>query len=165
MKTVYLLRHAQAESSSGVESDHERELTAQGERDARRLGRFLGATDQIPDRLVTSTAVRARATAVHLPEGGQWMADVPMREVRELYDGDAEDVLDAIRATGDAAGSVLVVGHQPTWSQTVRRLAGNAQIKMPTGTCACIDVDTDDWEEIAFGDGAIDWLLPPRMLR
>ena len=165
MKRIYLLRLVDALPREDFESDHARELTGEGDRDARRLGRFLSATDQIPDRIVTSTAVRARATAAELPEGGQWMTDVPVRETRSLYECDAEDVLEEIRTTGADARSVLLVGHQPTWGAAVRQLAGDARVNLPPCACVRIDVETDAWDTIQFGDGAVDWVLPPRLLR
>lgn len=165
MKRIYLVRHANALPREDFESDHARELTGEGDRDARRLGRFLSATDQIPDRIVTSTAVRARATAAELPEGGQWMTDVPVREARSLYECDAEDVLDEIRTTGADARSVLLVGHQPAWGAAARQLAGDANVNLPPCTCVRIDIDTDDWASVEFGDGRMDWLLPPHLLR
>ncbi len=166
MKTLYLVRHAQAHSGTSYDRDHARELTADGERDARRLGRFLSATDQIPDRLVASTAVRARDTASLLPDGGQWAVDVPLRTERSLYDGEGEeDVLRAVHAVDAEAESALLVGHQPTWGDVVRRLAGDARVRLPTGAGVRIDVSVDTWTEVAWGAGVVEWVLPPRLLR
>lgn len=165
MKSIYLVRHADAHSGKSYDTDHDRELTADGEGDARRLGRFLAATDQIPDQILTSSAVRANDTATLLPEGGQWMADVPIESTRRLYEGGVQDVLEAIRAVDGSMRSVLLVGHQPTWGEVVRRLAGDAQIRLPTGTGVRIDMERNKWSAAQFGDGVVEWVLPPRLLR
>ena len=165
MKSIYLVRHADAHAGHSYDSDHDRELTADGAGDARRLGRFLAATDQIPDRIFTSSAVRAEETATLLPDGGQWMADVPIEARRNLYEGGVQDVLETIQGIDSSARAVLLVGHQPTWGEVVRRLAGDARIRVPTGTGVRIDLDIDAWTDAAFGDGIVEWVLPPRLLR
>jgi phosphohistidine phosphatase len=163
MKTIYLMRHAKAEPG-GSGSDHDRELTDDGRRQARRMGAFLRATDQIPDRIVTSTAVRARTTARALSEDGGWASEVPMRQASALYDGKVDDVLQEIQATRDGADSVLVVGHQPTWALAIGRLTGGSSVAFPTGACARIDVDADRWAKVREDTGRLAWLLPPALL-
>lgn len=164
MKTVYLLRHAEAEPPRYYDDDRDRELTTQGLRDARHLGRFLAATDQIPDRLITSTAVRARQTANALPEGGSWMVEVPQRASHALYEAESADVLEQIQATGGEARSVLLVGHQPTWGTAVSQFVGAANVSLPAGTCVRIDAEGDTWNEVAFGKGTLRWMIPPQLL-
>jgi phosphohistidine phosphatase SixA len=93
------------------------------------------------------------------------MADVPIETRRNLYEGGVQDVLETIQGVDSAARAVLLVGHQPTWGEVVRRLAGDARIRVPTGTGVRIDVDIDAWSTTAFGDGVVEWVLPPRLLR
>lgn len=164
MKIIYLLRHAEAESAAYYDDDHDRELTTQGYRDARRLGRFLAATDQIPDRFVTSTAVRARQTTEALPEGGQWMSDVPLRASHTLYQAESADVLEEIQSAGTQDRAILLVGHEPTWSTTVSQLIGAANVSLPAGTCVRIDMHADDWSNVDFGEGTLRWMIPPKLL-
>lgn len=164
MKTVYLLRHAEAEPARYYDDDRDRELTTQGVRDARRLGRFLAATDQIPDRLITSSAVRARQTAEALPEGGTWMTDVPQRASHALYQAESADVLEEIQVTGAEAGSVLLVGHEPTWGTAVSQFVGAANVSLPAGTCVRIDAEVEMWDAVTFGTGTLRWMIPPQLL-
>lgn len=124
MNTLYLLRHADAEPAKYYDDDRDRELTSTGQQDARRLGRFLAATDQLPDQFVTSTAVRARQTAEMLSKGEEWMSEVSLRPSHALYRAQPADVLAQIRATEDEVGGLLLVGHEPTWSTTVSQLVG-----------------------------------------
>jgi phosphohistidine phosphatase len=164
MKTLYLLRHADAEPAKYYDDDRDRELSSKGERDARRLGRFLAATDQLPDQFVTSTAVRARRTVEALPAGGEWQAEVPVRPSHALYQAQPADVLDEIQATDDDVQSILLVGHEPTWSTTVSQMIGAANVSLPPGTCVRIDVNGDAWSSLSFGDGTLRWMIPPKLL-
>ena len=158
MKTLYLQRHADAAGGGGYATDHARELTSEGEAEALRMGRFLGATGQVPDLILTSTAVRARQTAEAM--ASTFDADVPIESQKRLYEPSTQDVLDAVHALGDTVHSVLVVGHQPGWGKTVRALTG-ANVKMSTGAVACIDVPVDAWTRIHPDGGRLRWFCPP----
>ena len=164
MHTLYLLRHAEADPPEYYDDDQDRELSSEGGRDARRLGRFLSATDQLPDQMLASTAVRARQTAEALPEGGEWMADVPLRTSHALYQAQPADVLDEVQATENGVRALLLVGHEPTWSTLVSQLVGAANVALPAGTCVRIDTDVDEWKDLAFGDGTLHWMIPPKLL-
>jgi len=162
MRRLYLLRHADAASHRSHETDHDRPLTSTGHASARRLGTFLRRTDQIPDRVLSSDAVRALETAESVRK--TWEADVPLRTSEMLYQCEPRDVLDEIRLTSETAPSLLVVGHQPTWAATIRKLAGDAQVRLPTGTCVCLKLPSQPWADVKFGHAEIEWMLPPRLL-
>lgn len=164
MNTIYLLRHAEAEPAAYYDDDHDRELTRKGQRDARRLGQFLAATDQLPDQFVCSTAVRARRTAGLLPKGGQWMVDVPFRSTHALYQAQPADVLEEIQRADANVRAIMLLGHEPGWSTTVGHLLGSANVSLSPGTCVRIDTQTD-WSQIEFGDGVLRWMIPPALLR
>lgn len=165
MRTIYLLRHAKAQSGRGYDSDHARELAPKGHRQAQRLGRFLLAADQLPDRIVTSTAVRAHQTALGLSDDGRWGVDVPVRATQVLYECSVQDVLDEIHTTSPDARSVLLVGHQPTWAAAISELTGGSSIALPTGTCARLDASIAAWGDLDVGDARLAWLLPPSLLQ
>ncbi len=164
MNALYLLRHADAEPAKYYDDDQDRELSSEGQSDARRLGRFLAATDQLPDQMIASAAVRAHQTAEALSEGGEWMADVPLRTSHSLYRAQPADVLAAIHSTDDGRRALLLVGHEPTWSTTVSQLVGAANVSLPAGTCVRIDVGSSQWGDLSFGDGTLRWMIPPKLL-
>jgi len=164
MHTLYLLRHADAEPARHYDDDRDRELSSTGRRDARRLGQFLAATDQLPDQMSASSAVRARRTAEALLEGGEWGAEVPLRTNHSLYRSQPADVLDEIHSADDGLRALLLVGHEPTWSTTVSQLVGAANVSLPPGTCVRIDASVRRWGDLTFGDGTLRWMVPPKLL-
>lgn len=165
MNSIFLLRHAAAHHGRAYDHDKDRELTPEGVQDARRLGRFLGATDQLPDCFVTSTAVRARQMTDALPTGGQWNVEVPLRSTHALYEAEPADVLEEIQATKQEVRAVMVVGHEPALSTVASRLLGSANISFSPGTCVRIDAGPDRWQEVEFGSGVLRWMIPPTILR
>lgn len=164
MSVIYLLRHADAEPRKYYDTDHDRELNVDGQRDARRLGQFLAATDQLPNQIISSTAVRARQTAELLPEGGQWMDEVPFRSSHALYQAQPADVLTQIKSVDKRIEAVLLVGHEPTWSTVVSQLLGSANVSLSPGTCARIDLKAS-WQDVTYGGGILRWMIPPALLR
>jgi len=165
MNTLYLLRHADAEPGRSYDDDRDRPLTEEGYHDAGRLGQLLAATDQLPDGIVTSPAVRARQTAEALSERGQWQVEVPLRSSHALYQAQPAEVLEEIQALSDERRAVLLVGHEPAWSTAVSQLLGSANVSLPPGTCVRIDTEAPSWREVRFGEGRLRWMLPPTLLR
>ena len=113
-------------------------LHKRGVRDARRVGQFLTALDQVPDLVVSSPAVRAAETARLAAEGGGWTSTVELTD--ELYDSPAWKVMRLARETAKGAESLLVVSHEPTCSETFSELIGQGSVRMATGALARFDI-------------------------
>ncbi len=113
---LILWRHAEAEDG---QDDLARELTAQGHKQAERVGRWL--RKRLPEdfRVIASPALRTRQTA-------QGLAD-RFDIVDALAPGASARTV--LRAAGwpDAGDVVVVVGHQPTLGQTAALLLAGAE--------------------------------------
>jgi phosphohistidine phosphatase len=123
---IWLLRHGDAEQGS---PDAQRKLTQKGEEQSRQAGAALAALGVKPDACLTSPKVRAVQTAELACEP----LGVPVRVDDRLAGGpfDAEDL-----AAGQ--GEVVLVGHDPDFSQAVRDLTG-ARVQLKKGGLAGID--------------------------
>lgn len=163
MKTILLLRHGKSDWDADYVGDHERPLAKRGQKGARKIGRFITTARIVPDRALTSSAVRARETLATAAEAGGWTG--PARVTDALYEATAEEVLREIRKEPDDADTLIVVGHEPTWSTLVSQLIGGGRIEMKTAAVARVDVEVESWADVAPGRGALAFLLPPRALR
>ncbi|MFL5779564.1 MAG: SixA phosphatase family protein [Chloroflexota bacterium] len=154
---LYLLRHAHAgnpERWSGP--DEVRPLSAKGEAQADRLGRFLAGVHFRPDAIASSPKVRARQTADTVARHLALKVQIDER----LGGGLDERILDAVVADlGDPARPVLV-GHDPDFSELVASLTGSARVAMRKGAFVRIDVD----RPLRAGGGTLRWLVPPDLL-
>jgi len=116
---LWLLRHGEAVPHDS-KSDPERELTARGERQSAAAGAALARLGVEFDAIYTSPKVRAADTAKLAAEA----LNVAPEEEAVLADGferaDAIELLD--RHGADAR--VLVVGHDPSFTQVVYDLTG-----------------------------------------
>ena len=148
MKTLYLIRHAKSDWNASYGDDHERPLNKRGVRAAQLMGRFLRDVDQIPDAVVSSSAVRARTTVELMAAAGGWTC--PLRVTRRFYDTGPESVLQEVRTESDGYPSLLLAGHQPTWSSLIEELT---------------DFEVDRWSELSEGRGVLVFFVVPKLLQ
>ena len=161
MKTLYLNRHAKAGHNQGVRSDFERNLSDSGITDAAQMGGRLKSLGDIPDRMVSSPAVRALTTARLI--AGE--LNYPFEEIDqkpELYNADTNDILGVINQLEDSLQSVSIFGHNPGLSEMVNYLAGQLTESLPTCGIAKINFeDTESWAEVSYGTGNIEYIIRP----
>jgi phosphohistidine phosphatase len=153
---IYLLRHAHAGDSAAWRGpDSERPLSPKGRRQAQNLGQFLADRAFAADAIVTSPKLRALQTA-------QLVADALGVGV-SIDDrlGGALD-LDVLAALVDGTGgtSVMLVGHDPDFTDLAMALTGAAYLPMKKGALARIDTALP----IQPGTGILRWLLPPELV-
>lgn len=127
---IYLLRHGDAEPGNG--DDSARRLTAKGERQARDAGRALAALGTELDACLTSPKVRAAATAGLACEALGLEPEIAL----ELRGGGFDSL-----ALSAGRGDILLVGHEPDFSDEVARLTG-AKAKLRKGGLAIVDGTT-----------------------
>jgi phosphohistidine phosphatase len=120
---LYLLRHGDAEHESGEK----------GERQSRAAGAALAALGENLDACLTSPKVRALDTARLACES---LPGLEPEIVEELAGGE----LDAL-ALAAGRGDVLLVGHEPDFSNEVARLTG-AAVKLRKGGLAILEPST-----------------------
>jgi phosphohistidine phosphatase len=149
-RQLWLLRHGEAVPHDS-KPDEERELTARGERQALAAGAALARLGLELHACYASPKVRALGTA-ELACRSLGAEPVVERGLGEGFDRDA--AIELLRAHGDDA-RVLVVGHDPDFSQVVHDLTG-ARVDFPKGGVAAV--------REARGSGELVVLLRPREL-
>jgi phosphohistidine phosphatase len=162
MKYLLFFRHGKSDWDADYGDDHERPLARRGRKAAQKMGQYLSETGTIPDRILSSTAVRAYTTVELAMEAGGWEADVT--QTRKLYHASPSTLLDIIRATSDDIQILMLVGHEPTWSETIEGFIGGGAVQFPTAAMACIELEISNWNHAAFGKGLLKWLVIPKML-
>jgi phosphohistidine phosphatase len=106
MRTLVLLRHSKTEPARP--DDHSRRLTDRGREDAAEVRRWLTEQGVVPDRVVVSTAARARETW-ELAGVGTAKPEYDER----LYDASVDDLREVVEETGPDVATLLLVGHNP----------------------------------------------------
>ena len=148
MKTLYLLRHAKSSWSFDELSDQERPLNDRGRDDAPLMGQALAKRRICPDVLVSSPAVRAMSTAVLVARELRYPHEKIVVEPG-IYGAEVDDLLAIIKDLPDAAGSALLVGHNPTITETANVLSPSPLNEMPTAAVVCLRFACDHWAEVS----------------
>ncbi len=109
IRTLLLLRHAQTEDAAPGGRDHQRRLTAYGERQARAVGDRLRAEGIGIDVVLCSSAVRTRQTCalLGLPD------EVTVEVADAFYNAGADTLIEAVTALDGDVTTALIVGHAP----------------------------------------------------
>jgi phosphohistidine phosphatase len=155
---LYLLRHADAGDPTAWDGpDDDRPLSDKGEKQAERLGRFLAGAGFGPAAIITSPKVRAVQTARIVGEHLGLSAVVDDRLAGGL---DVETVEAILHDAGDPLRLILV-GHDPDFTDLVATLCGAARMPMKKGALARIDVA----RTLEPGGGILRWLVPPDLLK
>lgn len=162
MKTLLLFRHAKSDWDADFDHDHERPLNKRGKRAAKRMGRYLAEIHAAPGRVVTSSAVRARETVRLAAEAGEWKSEIEVD--KSLYESAPAHVVSCARSQPDSHDMVMLVGHEPTFSETVSLLIGGGEVHMPTAAIACIEFEMEQWNDVQPGRGRLAWLVTPKTL-
>ena len=161
MKTLLILRHAKSSQTDEL-ADHDRPLNARGQRDAPRVGRLLRAQDLEPDRVLCSTAKRARTTATEVIEGSGY--DPPVELLEELYLASPSTHIDVLRRQIGEPDCLMIVAHNPGLEELLAMLVGQ-YLALPTAALAQVELPLDQWSQLSTdvrGELANLWL--PREL-
>jgi phosphohistidine phosphatase len=139
-RQLWLLRHGEAEPHD-ADDDAARQLTERGRDQARAAGRALAALGVQIHVAFTSPKVRARETAVLACEA---LGCDPIEHEPLAAGFDRDDALELLAIAGDDQ-RVLVVGHEPDFSQVVHDLAGG-RIALKKGGVAAMRIDGSNGE-------------------
>lgn len=162
-RRLVLLRHAKSAWPDGV-PDHDRPLAPRGRRDAPAAGRWLRKSGLVPDRVMCSTAQRARETWQLAEE----KLDAHPQSVfeRRVYGATSAELLDLARHAPAGVRTLLIVGHDPAMQELTLDLAGTqpgdegleavsrVRAKFPTAAIAVLAV-TGTWPKLAYGQARL----------
>jgi phosphohistidine phosphatase len=153
---LYLLRHAHAGNpAEWTGDDAQRPLSTRGRRQAERLGQFLAERAFAPDAIVSSPLLRARQTAERIADSIGIAVTIDARLAAPLD----LDVVGSIIA-GVGGTSIVLVGHDPDFSELAATLSGVATLPLRKGALARFDVTLP----LEPGAGTLRWLLPPDLI-
>lgn len=138
MVTLVLVRHAKSDWGTAGQPDHERPLNDRGHHDAPLMATALANSGFHPDRLLSSTAVRARTTA----DSFATALGVHVETSAGLYAATAQEIWAAAAQTN--AQRVLIVAHDPGLSDLASELAGS-DVTMTTCAVATFDIPGEKW--------------------
>lgn len=155
MVTLVLVRHAKSDWGDAALSDHDRPLNLRGLRDAPAMAQEFASAGGRVDRILTSTATRARTTASEFATAlGVTGKDFELDA--DLYASSPDTMIEKAEASG--ATSVMIVAHNPGITELAERLSGGGITHMPTCAVAVFYWQADDWAGVIW-DEVSQWAL------
>ena len=153
---VFFLRHGLAgERSEWKGNDAARPLTNEGIEKIKGIAATLAALNLGLNAIVTSPLVRARQTAEIVAQ----KLEVKLIEDARLAPGFNAEQLRAILLDHPGASAVMVVGHEPDFSDTISALIGGGRIVCKKGGLALVELP-----DAQSRKGELVWLVPPKVL-
>ena len=151
---LYFLRHGIADWPDwDPVRDHERPLTKEGMKKLKEQARRLADLDVKFDAILSSPYTRAYQTADIV--AGKLGLEVKPEPL--LAPGFNFDRLAQIAASYADDQSLLLVGHEPSFSTVIAELSGGGRVQMRKGALARVDVNSELQGELV-------WLLQPKIL-
>ena len=159
---LILTRHAKSAWDDPELDDHDRPLTARGEKSAAAIGRWLGKNGYQPEVALLSTARRVVET---------WAGIVPPLDTtpdavwdRALYHSSPETMLAALAGRSEAC--VILIAHNPGMATLAQRLVRTTPDRsefayFPTCATLILDFQVASWGDVAPRDGhVVDFVVP-----
>lgn len=161
MRTLYLIRHAKSSWDSPGLRDFNRPLNERGLHDAPRMAQRLAQDGVRPDLLVSSPAKRALTTALFFA-GTFGVADDAVLRHSDIYEATPQQILRIVHELPDTAHTVLLFGHNPTFTEVANRFSDTFIQNVPTCGIVRIESSAPNWREFGEGNAQVMACLFPK---
>lgn len=158
MKILLIMRHAKSDYPADVAHDIDRPLNKRGRKDVPRMAAVLHSFAQIPERILSSPAQRARETAEGVAGDAELLFD------ERLYMAGPETLAEVVAALPADCDSAMVVAHNPGLEDWIGHLCG-ARLRLPTAGLAALHLDVPRWDQIHGASAELQWFVTPRLVR
>jgi len=144
MLRLILMRHAKSSWSDNSIRDFDRPLNERGVRNAGEMGIFLSKQGVFVNRLLCSPAKRTLETLEHIKNK---LNIEDTRLCESLYEASMGEVISEIQKHGNCK-VLMVVGHNPSISNTGSFLLKETIDHFPTAGVLCLDFEITSWQDI-----------------
>jgi phosphohistidine phosphatase len=163
MKTVYIVRHAKSSWKEIDLTDEQRPLLEKGKKRTKKVIDFLHEKNIRVDYIISSHAVRALETAKILAHALNYPID-NIKIDRHIYFTNGERLFDQFFDLSDKLNSVMIVGHNPAFTDFVNHFLDPMIENLPTSGIVSISFKTDRWEEIPTAKFKVNFTVYPKMV-
>lgn len=144
MKILTLVRHAKSSWKDTSLRDRDRPLNKRGQRDAPIMGKRLHEHGIRPSLIVSSPANRAWTTARIFAKELSYPLEFLQRD-DNLYLASVDRILDVIVSQDESFNSLMIVGHNPGFTDFANFLSPGLTHNLPTAGVVSVSIDQDHW--------------------
>ena len=147
MKTLVIVRHGKSSWKDPFLSDHQRPLAKRGLKDAPKMGARLADWGPPIDRVISSSALRALATA-ELVTGQMGLPWDEIQVEDALYHATETEILELICEQEDYLDGLMLFGHNPGMTYLVNDISDLDLDNLPTCGVVILQFNVESWSEI-----------------
>jgi len=147
-KVLQVVRHAKSSWDNAGIADIDRTLKARGIQNAYEISRKLKLNNRIPDRIISSPAIRALHTAVIFAR----VFDFPLKSLQinnMLYESSEEIMIEYIKNIPEDCQSVMLFGHNPDVTDLVNHFVKITVDNIPTSGVVSLTFKCQTWNQIS----------------
>ena len=133
---LYIMRHAKSDWSGPQISDFERPINRRGTRNAIRIGQWMNENNYIPQKIISSPALRTKETIELVTEQISKFNLEDLTYEDELYLAGFTQLIEFINTYKDKVQSLMLVGHNPGIENLVNYLCDRSGDKETIVTTA-----------------------------
>ncbi|HEY1023679.1 MAG TPA: histidine phosphatase family protein [Sphingobacteriaceae bacterium] len=153
-KQLLIVRHAKSDWNDYNLRDFDRPLNERGSRNAPEMAMRLVKSHLVPQKLISSPAVRALSTAESFAEAFN-IEKNKIKQLREIYEAHTSTLLEIINGLNNRYDYVALFGHNPGVTNLVVKLTDADIYDIPTCGIVLIEFPFDDWGLISSGTGKV----------
>ena len=116
----------------------------------------------LPELIISSTAVRAHTTVQLAIDNAQWKSRLILE--RGIYGGSPDFLLGLIHSQDNIYNSICLVGHEPNFSSFISKATNKNYINFTTANMAKVNFNVDLWAQVQFFNGELEWHQQPKNL-
>ena len=162
MKTLFLIRHAKSSWADIGAKDIDRVLNDRGHNDAPEMAKFLKNKGISPDLIVSSPAKRAFMTASYFADAlGISVKNIDIQN--DIYEADEATLRHIIRGLPDNANTILLFGHNPTFTYFANRFAKDYIDNVATCGIVQYELNAAQWADFNEKTVAVKGYFYPKM--
>lgn len=163
---LYIMRHAKSGWPSADAPDFDRTLTRRGERNALRIGQWMKENNQLPQKILSSSAVRAKQTTQFVIQELESINSEKVIYDKALYLADSDTLIDFIQMYKDDVNSLMLVAHNPGLEQLIHFLSSDSDTEyrsMTTANLAIFEYPDNQFNPLTDKGKLIEFIKPKEL--
>lgn len=163
-RNILLVRHAKSSWAEPHLKDKHRPLNKRGKRDGPYISKYCRQIGLIPDRLLSSPAVRAYATAQFFH--AEFHKEVTsLTKETDLYFGEESDWMYLINELPETVSFPAFFSHNPTITYFTNLFKGEELDNVPTCGVIHLISSAASWSEVGYKNTRMENYYFPKLVR
>ncbi len=148
---LYIMRHAKSDWSGPGTADFDRPINRRGRKNAKQIGQWMLENDHVPEKIISSSALRARETTELVTEQLKSESTTVIYD-KDLYLASPDTLIESIQLYKNDCHSLMLVAHNPGLEQLLNfllrksRTAASKNLTMTTANLAIIEYGRNSFD-------------------